>query len=94
MSKSSRPSYGWRKIKKILAKTGGRCFYCGCVLPPDTDNLDEYGVCYSSIRNWDVDHLIPVSKGGNGKVENLVPSCKSCNHNKSDKLVDEFIGAR
>ena len=85
--KTKRYNFGYRKVRKIFNKTGGRCFYCGVILPPDTDNLDDYGQAVSSIRNWDIDHVIPVSVGGSNADDNLVPSCKRCNGEKSDKTV-------
>lgn len=42
----------------------------------------------------EVDHIIPVSKGGNNEFNNLTTSCRSCNRKKRDKLVDEFINGR
>lgn len=34
----------------------------------------------------EVDHIIPVSKGGLNNLENLQASCLSCNRKKSDKI--------
>lgn len=60
--------------QKVLAKTEGKCFHCKCVLP-------EY---------WEIDHLIPRSKGGRHSFNNLVPSCKGCNQDKSDTLPEDW----
>lgn len=38
-----------------------------------------------------VDHLIPKSKGGPDKNWNLVPCCKSCNSEKKDKDLADFL---
>lgn len=35
------------------------------------------------------DHIIPVSKGGKNIWNNVVASCKSCNHEKDDNLLHE-----
>lgn len=37
-----------------------------------------------------VDHVIPITRGGNSFEGNLVPACRSCNSGKRDKLVVEW----
>lgn len=68
--------------KKVLNKTMGKCFYCGCDLPKDTYIFDDNDSVISSRRNWDVDHVIPISKGGTYRFDNLVPACRTCNRSK------------
>lgn len=41
-------------------------------------------------KNISLDHVIPISKGGKNTFENLVTSCKKCNHRKGPKLMDEI----
>lgn len=38
----------------------------------------------------EVDHLIPVARGGTDAVENLITSCRECNSRKSAKLIERF----
>lgn len=38
-----------------------------------------------------IDHKIPVSKGGTNDPENLLISCAQCNNRKSARDYDEFI---
>lgn len=42
--------------------------------------------CYSCPPNvaLEVDHIIPVSKGGKSSIENLITACFDCNRGKSD----------
>lgn len=61
--------------EKILAKSGGRCWYCGLLL---RDSI------------FCTDHLVPTSRGGNDKIENLFPSCQNCNHEKADLKLEEY----
>jgi 5-methylcytosine-specific restriction endonuclease McrA len=37
-----------------------------------------------------VDHVVPVTRGGQSVIENLVPACVRCNSSKSAYLVDEW----
>lgn len=37
-----------------------------------------------------IDHVIPLSKGGNHSCGNIVISCKHCNEMKNNKLPIEF----
>ena len=52
--------------------SGGRCHYCGVVLHP--------------IRDFTVDHVLPVIGGGSDEPSNLVAACVSCNLGKGDRL--------
>jgi 5-methylcytosine-specific restriction endonuclease McrA len=79
-----RVGFDYKKRQKILAKTGGKCFYCGTELHYQ-EVLDWGGKAVQSIALWDVDHVIPVSKGGGNEMDNLVPSCRSCNNKKGAK---------
>lgn len=36
------------------------------------------------------DHVIPLSRGGQHEIGNVVPSCKSCNSSKGNKLLGEW----
>lgn len=38
----------------------------------------------------EVDHKIPISRGGTNDFENLTTSCRKCNRQKRDKSVEDF----
>jgi hypothetical protein len=61
--------------RRLLAKTGGCCYYCGEML---------------NSTNYTVDHITPKVSGGENDFENLVPCCKSCNSAKGTKSLDDF----
>ena len=61
---------GWWDAR--LAAQGGRC--CYCVKP-----FNKTG------RKPTVEHIIPVSKGGNNDVRNLAIACKSCNSTRGNR---------
>ena len=81
MSKQRSPISS-KKVHEVFMKTKGTCFYCGVELPEDTIHLDWGGKEVSRRRNWHIDHVFPVSKGGTDNIENLVPSCITCNADK------------
>lgn len=54
---------------KVFDRDGYKCRYCGRT-PEDSIILE-------------VDHVIPISKGGGDVMENLVTSCFECNRGKS-----------
>lgn len=56
----------------------GACHYCG----------------YANPEVLEVDHVIPVSRGGSDKKKNLVPACWRCNHEKRDLTPDEWASKR
>ena len=56
----------------VLEKDNFTCQYCGAKSVDDNVLLE-------------VDHIVPVSKGGDNNIENLVTSCKKCNIGKSAK---------
>lgn len=63
------------KRKKVWAKTGYRCWYCG-VTPPE--------------KEMTIDHVVPISRGGQSNQKNLVPCCMLCNSAKGSLRVEEF----
>lgn len=62
---------------EVFKRDGFRCQYCGRSAP---DVVLE------------VDHIIPVAKGGDDDIMNLVTSCRDCNRGKSAKeLTDDTV---
>lgn len=64
-------------IQAQYTRQKGKCFYCGCKVG-DT---------------YDVDHIVPLSRGGTNWPENLVIACPSCNRSKQNKLPHEWVGS-
>jgi len=53
----------------------GHCAYCGCEI---------------TLSEMQVDHVMPLRKGGPDTLENMLPACRSCNHYKSTLTVQQF----
>lgn len=69
-----------RKLTKqerraVYDKMGGHCAYCGCKLR------------YSDMQ---VDHVVPLRKGGDDALANMLPACRSCNHYKGSTTLEGF----
>lgn len=69
----------------VFQKYGGKCAYCG-------ENL---------IKGWHVDHIEPIvrnwtdgscEKPENHNLENMNPSCPSCNIQKHSLSIEQFRG--
>lgn len=55
------------------------------------DLKERYGnrcLCCGSTGPLTADHVIPLSKGGRGTIDNIQPLCKSCNSTKHTKCID------
>ncbi|MFZ9922668.1 MAG: HNH endonuclease [Candidatus Nanopelagicaceae bacterium] len=52
---------------------------------------DEGRSCTYCAGQFDtVDHIIPLTRGGDNMITNLTPACRSCNSSKSSKLLSEW----
>jgi 5-methylcytosine-specific restriction endonuclease McrA len=63
-------------IFELVKVFGLRCWYCGI-------KLNESEVC--------IDHIRPISNGGNSDIDNLALSCKQCNSHKFYYSIEEFL---
>lgn len=43
-----------------------------------------------SNQNIEIDHRVPVSRGGSHSIGNLVSACRKCNRSKSNKFITEW----
>jgi hypothetical protein len=91
---AKRYSFGWKTASSVKEKANGKCFYCNLSLPSDTHELDDGGKIVSSKRNWHVDHMLPLSRGGDHSLDNLTASCGNCNLEKGVMTSEEYISLR
>ena len=67
-------SYTEGDIKAQYVQQEGKCFWCGVVVRKD----------------YHVDHVVPLARGGTNYPENIVIACVKCNQQKHDKLPHEW----
>lgn len=48
--------------------------------------------CQTEAGPFEVDHIIPVVRGGSDDLENLCVACKPCNASKGGRLLTEWRG--
>lgn len=78
LKKNAGPSIGAKVIKDILDLQRGRCIGC----------RRKIARCYT------VDHIVPLSAGGDNSRENIQLLCKSCNSSKGARPQRVFLAAR
>jgi 5-methylcytosine-specific restriction endonuclease McrA len=49
---------------------------------------------YCDSQSQTIDHVIPLSRGGNHGIGNLVPCCFACNNSKNNKFITEWKKVR
>jgi 5-methylcytosine-specific restriction endonuclease McrA len=70
-----------RTKDEVYSRSDGWCAYCSKEL--DFDLL-------STVSGPNIDHRIPVSRGGDDSLENLALVCRTCNQRKGVRTVEEF----
>lgn len=60
--------------------------------------LSQNGICHYcrnqiERKNWTVEHLVPISKGGSRIPANEVGACKSCNNARGNQSIESFLSS-
>lgn len=66
---------GYELREYLLLKFDHKCAYCG----------------NGCSKGFQIDHVIPRSRGGSNRLINLVLACKECNQTKGNKSYQEFL---
>lgn len=76
--KSAAKRRGFSAEKRLIVyrKTQGHCYLCGEFVDFDS---------------FEVEHKIPLSKGGTNKLNNLFPACHCCNNIKHDIYLRDLM---
>lgn len=75
MKKSKRKRLKNEERLLVYEKCKGHCAYCGCEI---------------EFSKMQVDHVHSIYTGGSDELENMLPSCRSCNHYKSTMTIEDF----
>lgn len=67
-------TYTWTEVVKVYLRLGRCCAYCEQPIDGQPDP----------------DHVVPLSRGGSNSITNILPSCRPCNSDKRDLLLDEW----
>jgi len=71
--------------RNVLEHYNFQCCYCGKRFTKSTKSSKE------ELPEWNLDHVIPRSKGGKSNWDNIVLACLPCNSIKDDKLLGDVI---
>lgn len=70
-------------LEKLYERDGGRCYICGRECEWDDAKVIN-GVFIAGDRYPSVEHVVPLSKGGEHSWENVRLACRRCNYLKRD----------
>ena len=62
--------------ERVFRIYGRRCYYC-----PATE--EEAFI--------EIDHIVPLARGGDNEFLNLLPACETCNRSKGIKTMGEWL---
>lgn len=76
--KSAEGTFTASDVSVQYERQRGLCFWCGIALN----------------GKYEIDHIIPVSRGGSNWPDNICCSCRQCNRSKGNRLPQEWKGAK
>ena len=71
----------------IFDSFGWKCYLCGTSTPKARRGTYEPNAP-------ELDHIIPLAKGGTHTKDNLACCCRDCNHKKSDQIPQGIVGVQ
>ena len=79
-----RINFSEERLQQIYNKNKGYCYHCDIKLA-----RKNYGNLEGK-AGWEIDHSIPISKGGTNHLNNLIPSCIPCNRDKGSLTTRQY----
>ncbi|WP_081401272.1 HNH endonuclease [Acinetobacter tandoii] len=65
----------------VLNRDGWICYLCGIPTPKNLRGTYEFNAP-------EVDHIVPLSRGGSHSMNNLRCACRKCNNKKANHMID------
>lgn len=78
-----RRSYPRSWLTDCMKEQRSKCAYCRCRIKRNPLPVEWH-------RRATIDHVVPLSKGGENKRRNVVAACIKCNSDKGSLSADEF----
>lgn len=75
--KCAEGDYSYKDWLDIKSKSKYQCLMC---------------LKFEPVIKLTIDHIIPLSRGGNNKKENIQPLCGNCNSSKGKKIIEMIKG--
>lgn len=72
------------KVSDVLERDGWKCRACGVDTPKDLRGEWVHNAP-------EIDHVVPISRGGDHSMDNTQCLCRSCNGLKKDRTMAEFL---
>jgi 5-methylcytosine-specific restriction endonuclease McrA len=74
----------------VYVRNNFTCVYCGLFFKTP-NNWDKKSAIHNGIMFLEIDHIIPLSKGGSDDIENKQCLCQKCNNRKSNKIKETEV---
>ena len=79
-------------IRRAIDKSSRPCTSDVAQLIARADGYCMY--CGHRVPKVELDHIVPIARGGLSVLENLMPCCRACNPSKGVRPVEEWLHAR
>ena len=78
------------KRLKVYSIFNGKCAYCGCDIYLETFHVDHINPLFRGLSQEQMNRIGYNKVKGTNNIENLYPSCSSCNCSKRTYTIEEW----
>lgn len=75
---------------KVYSIFNGKCAYCGCPIDLKTFHIDHINPLFRGLSQEQMNRIGYNRTKGTNHIENLYPSCPSCNCSKRTYTIEEW----